>query len=103
MMTGALKMLQKIYQLILVKCIDIQKVDELKLNQQFDIILANINRNIILDNIDELRKSMAPGGQLLLSGLLKEDETDIINVCHALGLQHNKTLERNGWIALWFF
>jgi ribosomal protein L11 methyltransferase len=85
------------------KCIDIQKVDELKLNQQFDIILANINRNIILDNIDELRKSMAPGGQLLLSGLLKEDETDIINVCHALGLQHHKTLERNGWIALWFF
>jgi ribosomal protein L11 methyltransferase len=83
--------------------IDIQKVDELILNQKFDIILANINRNIILDNIDELRKAMAPGGQLLLSGLLKEDEADITDVCHALGLQHNRTLERSGWIALWFF
>jgi ribosomal protein L11 methyltransferase len=82
---------------------DIQKINELSLNQTFDIILANINRNIILDNIDELRKAMAPGGQLLLSGLLKEDEADITDVCHALGLQHKRTLERNGWIALWFF
>ncbi|MES2371281.1 MAG: 50S ribosomal protein L11 methyltransferase [Bacteroidota bacterium] len=85
------------------KYIDIQKVDELKLEQKYDIILANINRNIILDNIDELRKAMATGGQLLLSGLLKEDEADITDVCYALGLKHKKTLERNGWIALWFF
>jgi hypothetical protein len=28
---------------------------------------------------------MATGGQLLLSGLLKEDEADITDVCHALG------------------
>ncbi len=83
--------------------IDIQKIDSLKLEQQFDIILANINRNIILDNIDELRKAMAGGGQLLLSGLLVADEADITDVCHALGLQHKKTLVRNGWIALWFF
>ncbi|MES2332821.1 MAG: 50S ribosomal protein L11 methyltransferase [Bacteroidota bacterium] len=83
--------------------IDIQKVDKLTLTQQFDIILANINRNIILDNIDELRRSLAPGGQLLLSGLLREDESDITDVCHALGLQHKRTLERSGWIALWFF
>ncbi len=85
------------------KYIDIQKIDELKLGQPYDIILANINRNIILDNIDELRKAMAPNAQLLLSGLLKEDEVDITDVCHALGLHHKKTLERTGWIALWFF
>jgi ribosomal protein L11 methyltransferase len=83
--------------------IDIQKNSEVKSNQQFDIILANINRNIILNNIDELRKAMAPGAQLLLSGLLKEDEEDITAICLALGLQRKKTLDRNGWIALWFF
>jgi len=84
------------------KHIDIQKVDSLILNQQFDIILANINRNIILDNIEELVKATVPGGQVLLSGLLVSDEADIREACVALGLVHRKTVERNGWIALWF-
>ena len=84
------------------KHIDIEKISELTLARQFDIILANINRNIILDNLGNLRKAMAPGGQLLLSGLLKEDEADITNACISLGLQHKITLDRNGWIAMWF-
>jgi ribosomal protein L11 methyltransferase len=85
------------------KSIDIQKVDKMSDDVRYDIILANINRNIILDNIDALYRSVAEGGQLLLSGLLISDETDIVNVCNMLGLKHKKTLERNGWIALWFF
>lgn len=84
------------------KYIDIQKVDTLKLNRQFDIILANINRNIILDNIAELVKATVVGGEMLLSGLLVSDEADIREACGALGLAHRKTVERNGWIALWF-
>lgn len=83
-------------------CIDIQKVNSLKLNRRFDIILANINRNIILDNIEELVKATVPGGQVLLSGLLVSDEAEIREACGALGLVHRKTVERNGWIALWF-
>jgi ribosomal protein L11 methyltransferase len=85
------------------KCIDIEKVSSVNVSEQFNIILANINRHIILDNIQELRKAMLPGGQLLLSGLLKEDENDITAACTALGLTHRKTVERNGWIALWFY
>lgn len=84
------------------KCIDIQKVDTLQLNRQFDIILANINRNIILDNIAELVKATVVGGEVLLSGLLVSDEAEIREACGALGLVHRKTVERNGWIALWF-
>jgi ribosomal protein L11 methyltransferase len=82
--------------------IDIQIVNTLLLNQQFDIILANINRNIILDNIHQLRKALVTGGQLILSGLLNEDEPEIINVCLGLGLEYKKTINRAGWIALWF-
>lgn len=82
--------------------IDIQKSTDLKLNRQFDIILANINRNIILDNIAELVKALVPGGQILLSGLLTEDETDIRFACTSLGLVHRRTTRRSGWIALWF-
>jgi ribosomal protein L11 methyltransferase len=84
------------------KHIDIQKVDSVNMTEQFQVILANINRNIILDNIQGLRKALVPGGQILLSGLLKEDEVDITTACTALGLTHRKTVERNGWIALWF-
>ncbi len=85
------------------KHIDIQKVESFISDKQYDIILANINRNIILDNIKEIAKGLVSGGQLLLSGLLKEDEADIKSVCTDLGLQYHKTLQRNGWIALWFF
>ncbi len=86
------------------KCnnIDIQKISIIKLDQQFGIILANINRNIILDNIGELHAGLPPHGQLLLSGLLKEDEAEIKDTCIDFGLEHKKTLERSGWIAIWF-
>ncbi len=84
------------------KYIDIQKIDALYLNQQFTIILANINRNIILDNLAELVKATVSGGQVLLSGLLVTDEAEIREACGALGLIHRKTVERNGWIAIWF-
>lgn len=83
-------------------CIDIQKVDDLQLAQQFDIILANINRNIILDNIAELVKATVAGGAVLLSGLLVTDEAEIREACGALGLEHRQTVEKSGWIALWF-
>ena len=81
--------------------IEIEKVDKFESNQTFDIILANINRNIILENLQEIRKALVPDGQLLLSGLLKADETEIIAACGSLELLHKKTIERNGWIALW--
>lgn len=84
------------------KIIDIQKVESLKLDQQFDIVLANINRNIILEYSKELVAALLPGGQLLLSGLLVEDEGVIRETFGGLGLAHRKTTERNGWIALWF-
>jgi hypothetical protein len=57
MMIGALKTLQKIYQSTIVICIDIHKVDKMSDDIRHDIILANINRNIILDNIDALHQS----------------------------------------------
>lgn len=84
------------------KVIDIQKVDSVKLDQQFDIVLANINRNIILEYSKELAAALVTEGQLLLSGLLVEDEGIIRETFVGLGLTYRKTTGRNGWIALWF-
>jgi len=85
------------------RAIDIQKTAEPEFDQKFDIILANINKHIILTNIQALCKGLNPGGQLLLSGLLVEDEQDILEAGLAQGLQHKQTIERNGWIAAWFY
>lgn len=85
------------------KNIEIQKVDSVPAGLSFDIILANINKHIITANIAALAGAMADNGVLLLSGLLEEDEEDIINLCNLYQLTHHRTERRNGWIALWFF
>ena len=80
--------------------IEIQKVDNAKLNKKFNIIIANINKNIILDNLAFLAEATVPGGVVLLSGLLQEDESEIEAACKALGWKHQETRTRNNWIAL---
>ena len=80
--------------------IEIQKVDNAKLNKKFNIIIANINKNIILDNLAFLAEAIVPGGVVLLSGLLVEDEPEIEAACAALGWKHQETRTRNNWIAL---
>jgi ribosomal protein L11 methyltransferase len=80
--------------------IEIHKVDNAKLNKKFNIIIANINKNIILDNLAFLAEATVPGGVVLLSGLLVEDEPEIEAACKALGWRHQETRTRNNWIAL---
>ncbi len=84
------------------KYIDIQKIDKLEMISKYRIILANINKNIILDNIPSLAKGLEKNGDLILSGLLKEDEAAIRSACDALQLVHKTTIHRNGWIACRF-
>lgn len=85
------------------KCIDIQNVDTFIGDEMFTIVLANINRNIILDNFAVLRKSLTEHGRLVLSGLLVADEEEITKAAAELGLTHLRTLEKNGWIAAEYF
>jgi len=80
--------------------IEIQKVNDANLNKKFNIIIANINKNIILDNLAFLAEAAVPGGVVLLSGLLVEDEPEIEAACAALGWKHQETRARNNWIAL---
>ncbi len=80
--------------------IEIEKVNDANLNKKFNIIIANINKNIILDNLAFLAEATVPGGVVLLSGLLIEDEPEIEAACAALGWKHQETRTRNNWIAL---
>ncbi|MGZ5285546.1 MAG: 50S ribosomal protein L11 methyltransferase [Flavisolibacter sp.] len=66
----------------------------------YDFILANINRNILLDNMEALGSALKKEGKLLLSGLLPADEEIIEKACMRQGLFLIKKSERNNWIAL---
>lgn len=82
--------------------IEIQKADAVLSGQLFDIILANINKNVILGNISALAGQLSAGGTLLLSGLLEEDEVDIRNAASSFPLVFNVKQSRNNWIAIRF-
>ena len=84
------------------KQIQIYKADTAVTGKTFDIVLANINKNIILANIKALTNDAAPNGQILLSGLLQEDEKDILAATTLQGWQHLKTITKSNWIALQF-
>lgn len=69
-------------------------------DEKFDIILANINRNVILNYLQQLKNSLNKNGLLLLSGLLSSDKSDILDACKTLNLELIRESERNNWIRL---
>jgi ribosomal protein L11 methyltransferase len=84
------------------KKINLLKADSMKGDEHYDIILANINKNVILENFDSLADSLQPGGVLLLSGLLVTDEMEVMEKARAHRLKIMNKQERNNWISLRF-
>lgn len=70
--------------------------------EQFDIILANINRNVILMHLSYLVQAVVPQGLILFSGLLVDDEPAIVDACTQAGLRLLRQQTRNNWISLLF-
>lgn len=71
-------------------------------DETYDIILANINRNVILAYMEQLVGKSRTGGIVLLSGLLAADETAIGEAAVQSGLRYEYKTERQGWISLLF-
>ena len=68
--------------------------------ENFDIILANINRNILISDIPTYVSVLNDGGQLLLSGLCFFDVDDILEVCNEQKLTLKRKLQREEWVSL---
>lgn len=68
----------------------------------YNIIIANINRNILLEDIPSYVKSLTKGGTLFLSGFYTEDIAIISEKCKECGLTYESNLERNNWVAVKF-
>jgi ribosomal protein L11 methyltransferase len=69
---------------------------------QFDGILANINRNVILDSLPRLAEITRPGGWLLVSGILAEDETIIVENAEQVGFEKVRQTQRGNWLCILF-
>jgi len=68
-------------------------------NQKYDVIIANINMNILLEDIPSYSNCLNKIGQLFLSGFYKEDIPRITEKCNENGLKLEKKLEKNNWVA----
>ncbi|MDO5607998.1 MAG: 50S ribosomal protein L11 methyltransferase [Capnocytophaga sp.] len=71
-------------------------------DSRYDVIIANINRNILLDDIPAYAKCLLSGGTLFLSGFYADDIPAIEQKCNECGLELIQQLERNQWVALKF-
>jgi len=67
---------------------------------RYDVVLANINRNIILEDIGTYSKALAFAGVLYLSGFYKEDVPQIIQEGEKFGLEFVSEKNRDNWMAL---
>lgn len=68
--------------------------------KDFDIILANINRHVIEQHLTGLYAALKPGGHLLLSGLLKSDEADMLAQSETAGFRVKRVMDRNNWLSI---
>lgn len=80
--------------------IELRLSDMVPQEKLFDIILANINKNVILQNVHFLKQQLKQNGVLLLSGLLIEDKQDILSATDKLSLKFINSTERNNWLSI---
>jgi ribosomal protein L11 methyltransferase len=67
--------------------------------ERYDFIFANINRNILLNDIPAYVACMQPGASLFMSGFYKEDVDSISEVCRKQSLKLVGYKEDNRWVA----
>ncbi len=72
----------------------------LLINKKYDIIIANINRNILLNDIKTYTNCLNDNGVLLLSGFYQEDIPIIDAEVSKYDLKIDLILERNNWVAV---
>ena len=66
----------------------------------FDVVLANINRNILLQDLDKFKEVLNIGGTVILSGFYTEDADLIAEKAKEMGLKVQSRKECNNWCAL---
>lgn len=69
---------------------------------KYDLVIANINRNILLNDMEAYAKTLKTGGIILFSGFYTEDITAIEEAANKQNMFLDNKLERNNWVSLKF-
>lgn len=69
---------------------------------KYDLVIANINRNILLNDMEAYAKTLKTGGIILFSGFYTEDITAIEEAANKQNMFLDNQLERNNWVSLKF-
>jgi len=75
----------------------------LLINKKYDVLVANINRNILLNDIKIYANCLNNNGILLLSGFYQEDIPIIDTEASKYKLKLDNIIERNNWVSLKYF
>jgi ribosomal protein L11 methyltransferase len=79
----------------------LKKVDSLlALDERFDILLANINKHVILAEMTAMGQHLVEGGVIILSGLLEDDYKDIENEAVKINYSISVRTTKGAWICL---
>lgn len=78
----------------------LKKADSLEKFGTFNVILANINKHVLLANMGALKQHLTPGGVIIMSGLLAGDRSDILTSANSQGIQFVDEKQHQAWIAL---
>jgi ribosomal protein L11 methyltransferase len=70
--------------------------------RHFQVILANINRNVLIADMPSYVRSLSAGGTILFSGIFVTDEPLIRSTAEGLGLIFEGMEEKNNWVVLQF-
>lgn len=79
----------------------IKKADTIEKGKTYDIILANINLNVILENMQAIAAACNKSSLILLSGFLVQDEHVLIQALSDFKISYLKTLQKDGWICIY--
>jgi ribosomal protein L11 methyltransferase len=82
--------------------IEIVLGDASAIQGSFDVVLANINRNILLRDMPQYVEAMHPQGHIFFSGFYTEDLESIKAEAESQGLRYLRHLSKNNWVAAEF-
>lgn len=84
------------------KMIELVKADHFTARQEADLILANINLHVILENLDAVSAGLRKDGMVIFSGILTTDIEEITKQAVDRKLLKLKTMEKNNWACIAF-
>lgn len=77
---------------------DVQRIGD----RSFHVILANINKNVLMQDMGHYAKHLNPGGTLIISGFYEADVPDLVRKAASEGMRQTNMATRNRWAMLQF-